>query len=294
MSRALLRSSTTSSNLSPVDESSTDTANTSVSRIHSSATWSVPLSREANSIIATHSDSHATSQHHPVGMTACDGGTRDRTARQYLLVDRQLRRRLWDRRVRRVRLLLLVRRHPEAGTLAPPEREPAMNTVRRELADLTFGERNRDCVGLHLLDGADGDRDLASPPQMTPFQNEVGDLLVVVDGEPADVANILPFARHDAAGAPELDFTFRDAVEDNADVLLDERRLEHSGSLEVGKCQHIRGPHVPVEICNGRLSKPEIREFVHAREGAELLLGTAQGDLGPTGRRVRALDRYEQ
>jgi hypothetical protein len=48
----LLHSSTTSSNLSPVDESSTDTANTFVSRIHSSATWSVPLRREANSIIA--------------------------------------------------------------------------------------------------------------------------------------------------------------------------------------------------------------------------------------------------
>ncbi len=51
MSRALLQSSTTSSNLSPVDESSTDTANTSVSRFHSNATWSVPLHREANSII---------------------------------------------------------------------------------------------------------------------------------------------------------------------------------------------------------------------------------------------------
>src|SRR6266576_3583594 len=221
MSRALLQSSTTSSNLSPVDESSTDTANTSVSRIHSSATWSVPLRREANSIITR-----------------------------------------------------------------------MVNHTRR--LNLTLGERNRDCVGLQLLDGAYGDRDLSSPPQMTPFQNEVGDLLVVVDGEPANVANILPFARHDAAGAPELDFTFRDAVEDNADVLLDERRLEHSGSLEVGKCQHIRGPHVPIEICNGRLSEPEIREFVHARKGAELLPCTAQVDLGPPGRRVRALERYEQ
>src|SRR5436190_1319978 len=129
---------------------------------------------------------------------------------------------------------------------------------------------------------------------MTTCETDLAIVLAPHECEPANVANILPFARHDAAGAPELDFTFRDAVEDNADVLLDERRLEHSGSLEVGKCQHIRGPHVPIEICNGRLSEPEIREFVHAREGAELLPCTAQVDLGPPGRRVRALDRHEQ
>jgi hypothetical protein len=62
-----------------------------------------------------------------------------------------------------------------------------MDAVRLECSDLVFGERHDNLVGLHALDGAGRDHDLALAPQVPVLEHEVSDVVVAVDDEAVDV-----------------------------------------------------------------------------------------------------------
>ena len=87
-----------------------------------------------------------------------------------------------------------------------------MDAVGLERPDLVLGEREHDRVGLHARDRADRDHDLTLAPQVAVLEHEVSDVVVVVDDEAVDVAEVMPVRRRDRARAADLDLALRDAV----------------------------------------------------------------------------------
>src|SRR4051812_37435732 len=68
---------------------------------------------------------------------------------------------------------------------------PAMDAHRLQLPDVLLGERQHDGIGVDPLDRTDRDRHLALAPEVAVLEHERGDVLVAVDDESVDVAEVV-------------------------------------------------------------------------------------------------------
>src|SRR5262249_42235356 len=116
------------------------------------------------------------------------------------------------------------------------------------LSDLVLREIDGHGVRLDLGDGADRDRHLPSPPEMTTLEHEVRDLIVIVDEEPVDIADVVTVLRHHVARTPDLDLPFWNAVVDDPDVRAEAGGAGEALALVVRQGKHASDADIPVGV----------------------------------------------
>src|SRR5215217_5558546 len=171
-------------------------------------------------------------------------------------------------------------------------RVPA-HLVLREVADLVLRQPDRDGVGIDAGDEVDRDRDLAPAPEVAPLQHEVRDV-VAVDEEAVDLAEVMAVGAGDAARASDLDLALRDAVVDDADLLLvSAGETSPEAAVVVRQGEDLLDPDVPLGVADGRLADAQVREVLDVRELPHLLRAAPKRDLTPVVARDGLLDRDE-
>src|SRR5262249_12626803 len=186
----------------------------------------------------------------------------------------------WRRhhRVRGARTVCQRFVHPSRSSLT--KREPPSDLVRWQLPDLVLRELDGHAVRLDLRDRADRDRHLPSSPEVAALEHEVGDLIVVVDEEPVDVAYVVTVLRHHVAGAPNLDLALRDAVVQDAGVPAEAGGPGEALALVVRQREDAGDADVPIGIARRRLVELEVRELLDLRHLEHLARGAVKLDLG--------------